>query len=35
MEKIIERFVSSTTRCYGCGGLVYAVEQKKTANHVR
>jgi hypothetical protein len=35
MEKLIERFVCNNTRCYTCGGLVYAVEKKKTTNHVR
>jgi len=35
METLIERSVCTNTRCYTCGALVYAVEKKKTANHVR
>jgi hypothetical protein len=34
MDKLIERAVGNNTRCYTCGGLVYAVEKKQTTNHV-
>jgi len=34
MDKLIERAVGTNTRCYTCGGLVYAVEKKQTTNHV-
>ncbi|CAF3671368.1 unnamed protein product [Rotaria sordida] len=34
METLMERLVSTNTKCYACGALVYAVEKKKTANHI-
>jgi len=34
MEAAIEQKVCTNSRCYACGSLVYAVEKKKTANHV-
>ncbi|CAF2940079.1 unnamed protein product [Rotaria sp. Silwood2] len=34
METAIERFVSTNTKCYACGALVYAVEKKKTTNNI-
>lgn len=35
MENMIEQTISNNSRCYTCGGLVYAVEKKRTTNHVR
>ncbi|CAF3535008.1 unnamed protein product [Rotaria sp. Silwood1] len=34
METLIEGIVSTNSKCYACGSLVYAVEKKKTTNHV-
>lgn len=34
MEILIERIVCTNSRCYACGSLVYAVEKKKTTNHI-
>lgn len=34
MEALIEDSVAANTRCFSCGGIAYAVEKIKTANHV-
>ncbi len=34
MATLSEQLITSNTRCFTCGSLVYAVEKKLTTKHV-